>query len=76
MVIKWWDWVSEEQSWQILITNIYISARLYLGGKVLNLTDARSSSAHQCRWTECFTILVVLTFSIDLSGVNNIKTRF
>jgi hypothetical protein len=44
-----------------------------LGSEVLNLLDARSFSAHHVQMGRVFTLLVVLTFSINLSGVNSTK---
>jgi hypothetical protein len=48
----------------------------YLGGKIQNVVDARSLSAYQAQIGRVFALHVVLTFSIDLSGVNSTKTEF
>ena len=48
----------------------------YLSGKVQNVVDARSLSAYQAQIGRVFALHVVLTFSIDLSGVNSTKTKF
>src|SRR5882762_6857223 len=57
------DRVSGEP-FQILITNIY-GCQTLLGGKVLNLTDARSLSVHQVQIGRVFTLLVVSTYILN-----------
>jgi hypothetical protein len=70
-----WDWVGGEPFWKISITNIY-KCQTLLGWKRAESHRCKVLTAHQVQIGRVFTLLVVLTFSIDLSGVNGTKTEF